>query len=213
MPDRRVLVWDLPLRVFHWSLVICVTLLLLTGFGAAPLVWHLWLGELTLGLLVFRLVWGVLGGQSARFTDFAAGPAAAWRYLRSGQSPSAGHNPLGGWMVLALLLTLGLQTASGLLSAGDGEHQGPLARWAGATVAVGAAEWHATLALVLCGQVLLHLAAVVVHRCVFGHNLIRPMVDGYKRLPANAPVPRKASTRRAWMVVLLSAAVVGYLKR
>jgi cytochrome b len=109
-PDAQVKtgirVWDLPTRLFHWLLVVLIVLLYATGeFGMLDMRWHFWLGYATLALTVFRVSWGLFGSQTSRFADFVRGPAAVGRYVKAQISTNAhfslGHNPLGGWSVLA----------------------------------------------------------------------------------------------------------------
>src|SRR5262249_12671645 len=111
------LVWDLPTRMFHWLLVVLVALQFATAeFHLLDMRWHFWFGYATLALVLFRVLWGVFGSQTSRFADFVRGPTAVWGYLRSlAPAPKPiGHNPLGGWSVLAMLTCLLLQSVTGL---------------------------------------------------------------------------------------------------
>lgn len=203
----RVLVWDRSMRVFHWALVVCVAALLVTGLTGAVR-WHIRLGEVTLGLVLFRLIWGWMGSQTARFASFVVGPLRAIGHLRHRKPTRLGHNPLGGWMVLAMLAALSMQTLSGLLATGDGLHEGPLARWIGSSASATAFELHEALALVLIGLVLLHMGAVLIHRVVLKDKLIRPMIDGHRPAPATVIPPRMAGTRRALLAWAVAATAV-----
>lgn len=203
----RVLVWDRSTRVFHWCLTVCVALLLITGFmgAAGP---HVRVGQLTVGLLVFRLAWGLLGSQTARFADFVAGPKCVLNYLRHRAPYHLGHNPLGGWMVVALLSVLGIQTVTGLVGTGDGLNAGPLAHWVGAAASTAAYGVHALMAPVVIGLVLLHVGAALVYRLVLGQDLIRPMIDGFKTVPTGVVVPLGSTVARAAISWALAIAVV-----
>ena len=117
------LVWDLPTRVFHWLLVLTIIGSYITAkVGLMP--WHQRLGLLMIGMLIFRVVWGLIGPRHARFSNFIKGPATVLQYLKGGIM-SAGHNPLGAGMVVLMLLLLGLQATTGLFSTDDVAFVGP----------------------------------------------------------------------------------------
>lgn len=172
---QRILVWDWPVRIGHWLLVILFALAWLTGDSEELRLVHAALGGAMVGVLLFRLLWGLIGSYHARFTSFVRGRQAVLDYVaglvvgRSGahESDYAGHNAAGGWAILALL-TLGLLTGATGWVAYQGE------AWEG----VG--EIHEVLATVMLGVVLLHVAGVVVSSLAHGENLIRPMFSGYK---------------------------------
>ncbi|HZW50719.1 MAG TPA: cytochrome b/b6 domain-containing protein, partial [Rudaea sp.] len=123
-------VWDLPTRAFHWMLAVLIALQYATGeFHFLDMRWHFWFGYATLVLIAFRVLWGFLGSQTSRFADFLRGPAAVWRYLRSQSSTNlqtrVGHNPLGGWSVIALLASVSVQSVSGLFASDEIDTDGP----------------------------------------------------------------------------------------
>src|SRR5215213_870886 len=127
-------VWDLPIRLFHWTIAILV----LVSWGSQELGWmqiHFYSGYLTLSLLLFRLVWGFIGSDTARFRSFLRSPLAGLHHLtqitRREPDTEIGHNAAGGWMVLVLLALLAAQATTGLFSNDDIMLEGPLARWAG----------------------------------------------------------------------------------
>jgi len=172
---QRILVWDWPVRIGHWLLVILFALAWLTGDSEELRLVHAALGGAMVGVLLFRLLWGLIGSYHARFTSFVRGRQAVLDYVaglvvgRSGthESDYAGHNAAGGWAILALL-ALGLLTgASGWVA-----YQGDA--WEG----VG--EIHEVLATVMLGVALLHVVGVAVSSLAHGENLIRPMFSGYK---------------------------------
>src|SRR5262249_35989893 len=126
-------VWDLPVRVFHWLLVVLVVFQVVTGrIGGSLMPYHAASGYAILALVIFRILWGIVGSTHARFASFVTGPVATYRFARrlfSRQAvPQVGHNPLGGWMVVALILSMLLQALSGLFANDGADAMGPLAR-------------------------------------------------------------------------------------
>ena len=188
----KVRVWDLPLRLFHWALVSLVAFSACTGLlgdelGAAVAPWHARSGYAILSLLLFRLIWGWVGGTHARFANFVHGPRHVWDYVRralGGEKMRVpGHNPAGGWSVLAMLASLLLQTGTGLfLVDADRAFQAPLAKYVSAHVAHALKEVHEGGFLVLAGLVLMHLAAIAYYFFAKGENLVRPMLTGDREL-------------------------------
>ena len=186
METREIKVWDPLVRIFHWSLVLAFVTAYLTGDDLQSL--HVWAGYTVLGLVLFRLIWGVIGTRHARFTDFVFRPATVVAYLKDLLALRArrylGHNPAGGVMVIALLLSLLATTSLGLAAYAVEEGAGPLAsQLAGAghfwkEFFEGAHEFFANFTLVL---VLAHVAGVVVSSALHGENLPRAMVTGRKR--------------------------------
>lgn len=180
-------IWDLPTRLFHWILVLLIGLQYATGeFHFLDLRWHFWFGYATLALVGFRVLWGFVGSQTSRFADFLCGPRAVWQYIRaqmSGNSPTHfGHNPLGGWSVLALLTSIAVQAVSGLFASDDIDTDGPLvAHVSHATVRAMTRVhvWNQNILLILIG---LHIAAVLLYLLVKRENLIAPMITGVKRV-------------------------------
>lgn len=214
----RVRVWDLPTRLFHWALVACVTGSVISAkLGGNAMVWHLRLGYAVLALLVFRLLWGVVGGRWSRFARFVQGPAALWRYLRgqprAGDHFEVGHNPLGAFSVLAMLAWLLLQVGSGLIADDEIAITGPLVRFVSGELSLRWTAYHAGYGqwglYLLVG---LHLAAILYYRAVRKTDLITPMFSGDKRLPAAVPPARDSLGTRALAALLLlacAAAVYG----
>jgi cytochrome b len=184
-------VWDLPTRAFHWTLVGLVVLGWITAEFEGAWFWtHLGVGYGVLALIVFRLAWGVLGTRHARFTDFVR-PWPEVRdhglaLLRMSPPRHLGHNPLGGWMIVALLSLLFLLVATGLFAGDDGD-TGPLAslgaRLAGSWLPDALGEVHEGLHAVLWGLVGMHVAGVVVDSLLGGENLVRAMWTGKKNNP------------------------------
>jgi cytochrome b len=212
---RRVRIWDAPTRLFHWLLVLLIALLYASGeFDLLDMRWHFWAGYATLALIGFRVLWGVFGSQTSRFAEFVRGPSAAVAYARawlSGQHGAGiGHNPLGGWSVLALLLCVLVQAVSGLFASDDIDNDGPLAAHVTTrTVRLMTRihHWNENVLLVLIG---VHVAAVLLYLVVRRDNLITPMISG-RRFVIEPPTLRFASAWRALALLLLSAAAVAAL--
>ncbi|MFM6985761.1 MAG: cytochrome b/b6 domain-containing protein [Hydrogenophaga sp.] len=203
---HTIRVWDLPTRLFHWALVGCVVGLIVTGnVGGNAMVWHGRLGYAVLTLLLFRVVWGLVGGHWSRFVNFLPAPMATLAYLRGRTTPvhSVGHNPLGAWSVWALLLVLLAQVGSGLFADDEIAFAGPLAGlvtgdWVGTLT-----RYHKGLGkLVLIALVVLHLAAIAFYELVRRQRLLRPMISGDKVLPMPAQASRD-SARSRWVAALL----------
>lgn len=208
-------VWDLPTRLFHWLLVALILLLYATGeLGLLDMRWHFWLGYATLALIVFRVLWGVFGSQTSRFADFVRGPAAVGRYVKEQISTNAhfsiGHNPLGGWSVLALLLSILLQSVTGLFASDEIDTDGPFTGLvSGYTVKLMTRlhNWNENALLLL---IALHVAAVLFYLLIKHDNLITPMFTGRKRGVLSDTLPF-ASPWLALAFLILSAAAVAAL--
>ncbi|MEO5373507.1 MAG: cytochrome b/b6 domain-containing protein [Alphaproteobacteria bacterium] len=202
-------VWDLPTRLFHWSLVILVC----TSWGAGVagfLTVHMLSGLAILSLVLFRLVWGVIGSTTARFSHFLQGPRAALDYLAelTGRRPAsrwAGHNPVGGWMIAVLLLVLLVQTGSGLFANDDITTSGPLAHLVSKAHGDTLTTVHKVSFKLLLGLVGTHILAALFYLVVKRENLIIPMVTGRKPWPPAAPRPPLHFTNPLWALPTLSA--------
>lgn len=182
---NKVRIWDLPTRVFHWGLVLCLVGLIGTGkIGGEAMVWHFRLGYTVLSLLLFRLVWGFMGGFWSRFHVFVVGPMAIWRYLQGRHSsPAVGHNPLGALSVLAMLSFILIQVATGLVSDDEIATAGPLAKMVTSAWVTKATYYHNAIGqYVLYGLVFLHLAAMAFYYFKRKENLVPAMLLGDKML-------------------------------
>jgi cytochrome b len=204
--ERRVEVWDVPTRVFHWTLVVLILVAWFTGEerGAAAQI-HRLAGEIIAGMLVFRLVWGFVGGEHARFADFAAGPNAIIAHFRDLLSPAPhrhlGHNPLGGVAVFLLLLTTAVIVATGLFSEGHGA-DGPFAAYGPEEIS----EVHEIAFRVLQALVVVHILGVIVETVTAKDALVPAMVRGWKRRRADEP---GTNARRASPAMFALALVLG----
>lgn len=180
----RIHVWDLPTRLFHWSLVLSVTLALATGLvGGDWMPVHGYAGIAIVGLVAFRLVWGVAGAAHARFANFAPTPGRLRAYL-GGNWRGHGHNPLGALSVFALLALLAAQAGTGLVGNDEISFQGPLAQLVDEARSLQLTGLHQQLAYVLMGLIALHVLAIAAYLLVRKTNLVKPMVTGWKELPA-----------------------------
>lgn len=175
----RVRVWDLPTRLFHWSLVVLVVAAFVTAkIGGNTMLWHGRIGLAILGLLVFRIVWGFVGSTYARFVQFVRGPKAILAYLR-GEWHAHGHNPIGALSVLGLLGVLALQAATGLFANDDIAFEGYLAALVDSSLSTRITGIHMLLEKVLMALVALHIGAIVFYAHAKKQNLVKPMLTGW----------------------------------
>lgn len=214
-PDRRpVLVWDAPVRVFHWLAALLVAAEYVT-LKLNWIDWHVRAGEVLLALVMARLLWGCFGSETARFRSFAASPAAALRHLRHlfRREPDVqvGHNAAGGWMVVLLLALLLAETLSGLYVNNEIADQGPLSAVVPAWLANAIAALHGLVWYVLLAAVALHVFAIALYAAAKRHNLLRPMLTGYKLLPSSIDAPRQMPALLALLALGIGAAVAAML--
>ena len=182
-------VWDWPVRIVHWVMVILLIALLTTAkIGGDAMAWHMRAGEAMLALVLFRVVWGFAGSRYARFTSFVRGPRAVITYARSLTRPPhelhVGHNPLGGWMVIALLLALLFQTGTGLFTNDDVLTEGPLVRLIGKDLSDTISSFHRLNVWIVVTLACAHIGAVLFYLFALKENLIKPMLHGAKALPS-----------------------------
>ncbi|WP_245818419.1 cytochrome b/b6 domain-containing protein [Muricoccus roseus] len=214
----RVKVWDGWIRLVHWGVAALV------GFSwwsaeTGRLDWHILSGEVILALLLFRLAWGVVGSDTARFSRFLRSPLQGLRHLRHlhRREPDTeiGHNAAGGWMVLVLLALLLAQAVSGLFTDDGILARGPLARSVPPDMADAARSLHFIAFDLILIAVGLHILAVLAYAVLKRQDLVRPMVTGFKRLPSAmaARAPRMGSLWLALILLALAAGVVGAIAR
>ena len=211
MTQHTVRIWDLPTRLFHWVLTVCVVALVITAnMGGNWMEWHLRLGHTVLALLVFRLVWGLVGGRWSQFRAFVYSPVRLLAYLRGKPHPQdhVGHSPLGALSVFALLAVLSAQVGSGLLSDDEIAFAGPLTRFVSNAVVGQATGYHKDIGkFLVLGLVALHVLAIVFYVVVRKQTLVKPMLVGDKTLPeATTPSRDDAVSRLAALVVLAASA-------
>lgn len=174
----RIRIWDLPTRLFHWAIVLLIPALWWTH-EIDRLDLHLILGEVMLGLILFRIFWGLIGSSTARFLGFVRGPAGIFRYLKGESAAAPGHNPLGGWSVMVMLLLIATEVGLGLfVSDEDGLNEGPLAHLISYDSARILAHRHETVFYILLGFIALHIGAILFYLLVKRDNLVGPMVTG-----------------------------------
>lgn len=211
--------WDLPTRIFHWALAASFAGLLTTALIAGDaMAWHFRFGYTVLCLLLFRVVWGVIGGHWSRFGSFIYSPGAVLNYVR-GQAPpehSVGHNPLGAMSVFALLLFLLLQVASGLVSDDEIATAGPLSKFASSAVVRLATVYHTEIGkLIVIALASIHVCTILFYRLKRGEDLVAPMIHGDKQTDFVAPCARDDARTRtlAAAVFVVCAALVGWMIR
>lgn len=203
---HRVRVWDLPTRLFHWLLVSAVIGMFVTAYLGA-LDWHMRLGCAVLALLLFRLVWGLVGGHWSRFASFCPSPRRLWNHLRAKpeEAPEPlGHTPLGALSVWAMLLVLLAQVVSGLLSDDDIAYAGPWAQHVSDAVSYWMTDYHAAIGQwLLVALVLLHVGAILFYLFRKKENLIGPMLHG-DRMPTltSSPSPPSRDDVRTRLLAL-----------
>lgn len=214
MPIVRI--WDLPTRLFHWTLALLVLVLIVTAkTGGNWMVWHMRCGYAVLALLLFRVVWGFAGGHWSRFRSFLFSPRRTWAYLRGRSAEPAGHSPLGALSVFALLVALAAQVGSGLFADDEIAFSGPLGVWVSSGTVSRATWYHTEIGQpTVIALVLLHLCAIAFYTLVRRKPLVRPMISGDKTFAdASTPPSRDDLHSRSAAVVLLAvaAALVAWL--
>jgi cytochrome b len=179
------------------------------------MVWHGRVGSVLLALLLFRLLWGFLGSETARFSRFLAPPRAVMQHIGDAllREPDhqVGHNPAGGWVVVLLLVLLLAETLTGLYVANDIADEGPLTEFVPAPVANAISAAHAILWDVLLALIVLHVLAIAAYAAAKGQNLLLPMITGTKVLPATVPAPRMGSCALAACLLAGCAAAAAIL--
>lgn len=209
----KIRVWDLPTRIFHWALVLCVIGSIASAqIGGAAMAWHFRCGYAILTLLMFRLTWGVVGGQWSRFNSFIYTPSATLDYLQGKGRPehSIGHSPIGALSVFVLLFVLLAQVLSGLTSDDEITAAGPLVRFVSNAWVSNATFYHTNVGkLLLLGLVVLHIGAIVFYQLKKKQNLLRPMINGDKEVEeATASSKDTAATRSLALAILVGCALL-----
>lgn len=207
---HTVRVWDLPTRVFHWALALCIVGLVITGsVGGNAMVWHFRIGLTVLALLMFRLAWGLVGGRWSRFAAFIYSPRSIINYIRGQGKPehSVGHTPTGAGSVFALLALLLAQVGSGLISDDEIASAGPLVRFVSTATSNLATNYHKNIGKwIILALVVMHLAAIGFYLWR-KHNLIKPMLHGDKQMAVAVPASRDDATSRITALVIFGVCV------
>lgn len=209
--NGRIAVWDLPVRLIHWSFVALIPALWLSA-ESGRLDVHETLGLIMFGLVVFRILWGLVGSSTARFSGFVRGPAGIRAYLASHRKgtgePVVGHNPLGGWSVLALLGLLAAQVTLGLFAQDtDAVASGPLNHLVGWDAARAASEAHEAVFNLLVAFIVLHVGAIAWYKLIRKDDLVRPMLTGRKAYDRAVTAPRMAPLWLALIVAIAAGAM------
>ena len=208
---NRIAIWDLPTRIFHWLIVLLIPAMWWTA-EEEMMDLHILLGQTVLGLLLFRVFWGLIGSSTARFGSFVKGPRAILRYLRGERDGRVGHNPLGALSVVAMLLILAAQVGLGLFASDeDGLYQGPLSHLVSYETAETLTERHETMFNILLVFIGLHLAAILFYRFVKRDDLVAPMVTGGRAGEAGEAPMAPAPAWRFFAAAGLAAALAWWI--
>lgn len=216
MGEVRIKVWDGWVRLWHWSIVVLIPVSYLTA-RARQWDWHMWSGYALLTLVSFRILWGVVGSEPARFARFLRSPAAAIRHLARmrrdpGPDRELTHNPAGGWTVVVMMALLLAQAVSGLFAYDQIFTYGPLARAVSEETRDLMTSIHIRVINVLLAVIALHILAVIWYRLVAGHDLVQAMMIGTKPMPEGTPAPRMAPPLLGALLLAACAAVVLYIR-
>lgn len=203
-------VWDAPTRLFHWTIVILIAVSYFSmKFDYVQV--HYLSGYTMMTLLLFRLCWGLFGSETSRFRQFMRSPLEGFRHLadftKREPDREIGHNAAGGWMVLIMLLVLALQVGTGLFAGDPVEGGGPFVDQIAKAPQKLLSNIHAINFNIILGLIALHVVAILAYAAVKRHDLVRPMITGKKRLPANTRQPRFASPVLA-IAILAGAGIV-----
>jgi cytochrome b len=208
------LVWDWPLRLWHWLFAVAVLGAWVSGQwgGFEWRQWHFWFGQSVIGLLIFRVIWGFVGPRHARFFSFFPGPVRLFAYLktlpRRDAPENAGHNPLGAIAVVVILTIITLQSASGLFISDDILYEGPWFYAVDSATADFASTIHHRLAWPIGVVIGLHLIAIAFYRLFKGQRLTRAMITGRKaadRVPESASIASSRSLLALILIALVAA--------
>jgi cytochrome b len=220
---KIIRVWDLPVRLFHWLLVICIVVSFITvKIGGNAMDFHARAGYCVLILIIFRICWGLIGSHHARFINFVPSPKRLLAYVSGKTKSGLGHNPLGALSVLALIASVGLQAVTGLFANDDISFEGPFAKYVSTRAVEILTSIHHLNETVLIILIALHLCAILYYQKFKGENLIKPMLLGDKEidpseeasyLPADlGHVSKDGGLQRGLALLLLSliALILGY---
>lgn len=214
----KVKVWDVYIRIFHWLLLICI-LVSFISFRLDEMDIHFISGHCVLALIIFRVIWGVVGSRTALFHSFIKGPGTILNYL---QNPSSekfkgiiGHSPIAALSVIAMLVVISVQVGTGLISDDEILLQGPLAQYVSGEMSYQATTYHGINAKLIIGLIVLHLAAIAFYRFIKKDDIVKPMVTGRKNVSeefAQHVQPMdKTKHLRAAMAILISIAIAYFV--
>lgn len=212
---KKLLVWDLPTRLFHWILVIAVSISIYTGLtgGFSEMDIHMRSGYVILCLVLFRFCWGFIGHHYSQFRNFVKGPASCWQYFRklkkNADSEEPGHNPLGALSIIAMLIFLLAQTITGLFANDDIMTEGPLTHLVSYELSRTLTAYHKFNFWIIAAIVMLHLAAVAFYVTIKKRSLIKPMFSGEKWVAESHDQP---AYKPVWIqFILLIVAITGLI--
>lgn len=213
MPEKRM-VWDLPLRLFHWLLVLCISASYATakaGFNWTK--YHFWIGYFTLGLVAFRIIWGFVGPRHARFSNFVAGPSRVLAYLRTlfkhDSPPAMGHNPVGALVVILMLLMVGAQATTGLFLIDNTEvWTAPYYPAVSGETASLLGKFHHLNFDVLLWVIGLHVLAIIYYRVYKRQSLVMPMITG-RKLAQLVPAQQAIESSQLLKAIIVAALCAG----
>lgn len=211
---KKQLIWDIPTRLFHWLLVACITAQYITAeILENAIQWHFYIGYFTLGLILFRIIWGVIGTHYAKFSEFLAGPTRIMSYIKTlpkkDSHAHAGHNPVGGWMVMVLLALVAIQGISGLFITDDIYSNGPYYDAVSESTRDIMNTIHHTAFNVLLGAIALHIIAIIFYALFKKQRLVGAMVHGKKSTAQKGITSSKLLL--AVVIATLCAAVMYYI--
>lgn len=206
----KIKVWDVWTRLFHWALPIMIGISW-WSVDAGDMALHQASGLIVIGLLVFRLIWGIIGSETSRFAHFIRGPLTGLRHLARffRSEPQVGHNPAGGWMILFLLTALAVQAGTGLFATDDILFDGPLAPYVSDATSSALTDFHHLWNKILIGLISFHVSTIFLYFAGPGDDLIGPMLSGHKRIAA--PAPTMAPVWRIVVAVAAGSALPYYL--
>ena len=198
-----VRIWDLPTRLFHWALAICIVLgIVFVKIGGNAIQWHAYCGYTALALILFRVIWGFVGSQYARFASFVPSPARLIAFLRGQVDGGLGHNPLGALSVIGLLLVVLIQALTGLFADDDIFFQGPLAKYVSNSTVALLTSIHRFNQYLIFALVGLHIAAISYYYFIKRENLVGPMVTGDKLIDSHPKLAEKIDSSGQRMLAL-----------
>lgn len=210
--NNKIKVWDLPTRVFHWGMILLLGCLWWTA-DAGEMDWHQVLAYSLMIFIIFRLIWGVIGSDTSRFSHFIKHPKTVLDYMKQtkhrGVTSSVGHNPLGGYMVITLILLVSTQLISGLFTTDEVFTEGPLYPFVSSDTGSLMTWIHRKVFYVMLGLASIHVLAVIYHS-IKGDSVIAPMITGYKQVSDKGQLaPKFKPILMALLLLVLVAGLVG----
>lgn len=214
----KLRIWDLPTRLFHWGLALAVFGAIITDL-LDEIIWHSYCGYTALVLLIFRLIWGLIGPYHARFITFIPSSASLKAFFNHSSHTTLGHNPLGALSVMAMLGIVLVQSVSGLFTDDEITFAGPMAKYVGESTVKLMNSIHANNHVLVYGIVALHLLAILYYQIIKKNNLLGPMLHGdkdiikdEKNLPGTELIASKDNTKIRLLAVLILIVLIGLFR-